>query len=178
MCNKRKALLLVVIAVLLMATITGCGKKEQAEPAATTETTETTTEATMDTTFVENMSEEEVEELFQEQEETTEATSAENISEEANNEANSETKPQKETEPATKETEPAQTVPQSEQAQTEYERYMAMSGDEQYAFFQSFASPEAFMDWMNAAQAEYEEKYPSKELDGTIDLDEVFKSLE
>lgn len=38
---------------------------------------------------------------------------------------------------------------------TEYERYNNMSGEEQVAFMESFESPEAFVAWYNAAEAEF-----------------------
>ena len=42
---------------------------------------------------------------------------------------------------------------------TEYEKYYAMSSEEQKAFFNSFDSPEAFFEWLNAAREEYEKSY-------------------
>ena len=53
-------------------------------------------------------------------------------------------------------TEPAQddTTPMS------YAAYCAMSAEEQYAFMQSFESPEAFLNWYNAAKAAYDASNP------------------
>lgn len=39
---------------------------------------------------------------------------------------------------------------------SEYEKYMAMSPEEQEAFFETFDSPEAFIKWFNNAKAKYE----------------------
>ena len=39
---------------------------------------------------------------------------------------------------------------------TEYERYNAMSGEEQQAYMESFGSVEAFVSWYNSAREEYE----------------------
>ncbi len=44
---------------------------------------------------------------------------------------------------------------------TGYEQYIAMSGEEQEAFYNTFDSTAAFFQWLNAAQAEYEALHPS-----------------
>lgn len=36
-----------------------------------------------------------------------------------------------------------------------YEKYNAMTGEQQYEFYQSFDTPEDFFAWYNAAKAEY-----------------------
>ena len=60
---------------------------------------------------------------------------------------------------------------------TEYERYLAMSGDEQQAFFESFGDPAAFFAWLNNARAEYEALYPGIDVgDGVIDLNDYIVS--
>ena len=60
---------------------------------------------------------------------------------------------------------------------TEYEKYLAMSGDEQQAFFESFGDPAAFFAWLNNARAEYEALYPGIEIgEGEIDLNDYIVS--
>ena len=56
-----------------------------------------------------------------------------------------------------------------------YEKYNAMSGDEQQKFFSSFANPADFFTWYNAAKAEYEESQNRIEIGegGSIDLGEI-----
>lgn len=57
---------------------------------------------------------------------------------------------------------------------TEYEKYLSMSGAEQKAYMESFASVEAFFDWLNAAKEEHERLNPVIEITGdTIDMNEV-----
>lgn len=51
-----------------------------------------------------------------------------------------------------------------------YEEYIAMSGEEQQKYFESFESVEAFFEWYNAAKAEYEANREEIEVDGEIDL--------
>ena len=54
---------------------------------------------------------------------------------------------------------------------TDYEKYYAMSGEEQKEFFQSFADPADFFKWLDNARKEYIEKYPGIDIgDGVIDL--------
>lgn len=55
---------------------------------------------------------------------------------------------------------------------SEYERYMNMSAEEQEEYFNSFDSPEAFFDWYNAAKEEYENNRDVIEIgpDATVDL--------
>lgn len=94
--------------------------------------------------------------------------------------------PEKNTTP-TAATEPAETtlptVPQETtpvitpgvtQELTEYEKYNAMSGEEQMAYMQSFDSIEAFFTWYNNAKAEYEAAHPDIEIsDGVIDAGDL-----
>ncbi len=56
-----------------------------------------------------------------------------------------------------------------------YEKYNAMSGDEQQKFFSSFANPADFFTWYNAAKAEYEASQNRIEIGegGSIDLGEI-----
>ena len=60
---------------------------------------------------------------------------------------------------------------------TEYEKYQAMSGEEQQAFFESFDDPAAFFAWLNNARAEFEAMYPGIDVgDGEIDLNDYIVS--
>lgn len=45
-----------------------------------------------------------------------------------------------------------------------FEEYQAMSGSEQYAYFQSFPSPEDFFIWYNAAVQDYQARNPGVEI--------------
>ena len=57
-----------------------------------------------------------------------------------------------------------------------YEEYMAMSGENQKAYMNSFDDIDDFFDWFDAAKAKYEEENPSIEIDGdgVIDFEEIF----
>ena len=68
---------------------------------------------------------------------------------------------------------PVVTTPaiQEAQAPTDYETYLAMSGEEQQAFVESFDSMEAFFAWFTAAKEEYESTHQDIEING----DEVIK---
>ena len=60
---------------------------------------------------------------------------------------------------------------------TAYEQYMAMSGEEQQALFESFGDPAEFFAWLNNARAEYEALYPGIEIgEGEIDLNDYIVS--
>lgn len=106
---------------------------------------------------------------------------------EDNNTPTSSTEPTNVTESTTPETDPTiapeETKPKSDQETTpnreqetkseltEYEKYNAMSGEEQMAFMQSFDTIEAFFAWLNNAKAEYEAANPAIEIgDGEIDI--------
>lgn len=58
---------------------------------------------------------------------------------------------------------------------SEYERYMNMSAEDQEAYFNSFASPAEFFDWYNKAKQEYEDSRNVIEVgpDATIDLGNI-----
>lgn len=53
-----------------------------------------------------------------------------------------------------------------------YEEYMAMTGDEQYAYYLTFPSMEVFNQWYNNAKAEYDQAHPKETVGpgGTIVL--------
>ena len=42
-----------------------------------------------------------------------------------------------------------------------YEAYSAMSAEDQYAYYKTFKSADAFMDWYNAAKAAYDKANPT-----------------
>ena len=56
-----------------------------------------------------------------------------------------------------------------------YEKYSAMSGADQQAYFNTFKDPMAFFEWYNAAKAEYEASQDRIEIGagGTIDLGDL-----
>lgn len=56
-----------------------------------------------------------------------------------------------------------------------YEEYIALSGDEQYAYYQQFESASAFFEWYNQAKLEYEESQDRIEIGGddSIDIGEI-----
>lgn len=57
---------------------------------------------------------------------------------------------------------------------TAYEQYNNMSGSEQLAFIESFESVEAFVNWYNAAEADYNAQMDPIEITGgVIDLGEL-----
>ncbi len=78
-------------------------------------------------------------------------------------------------------TPPAPSIPQQTETTTlppvpsgsiSYEEYIAMSGEEQEAYFMQFSDPMAFFVWLETAKAEYDAKNPSIDIgdDGNIDL--------
>ena len=58
-----------------------------------------------------------------------------------------------------------------------YEKYIAMSGAEQQAFFESFSDPAAFIAWYNTAKAAYDAAQKDNTItgDGNIDLGDLIK---
>ena len=56
-----------------------------------------------------------------------------------------------------------------------YEEYMALDSKAQQAYYESFATPEAFFEWFNKAKSEYEAKDDSIEIDGngSIDINDI-----
>lgn len=79
------------------------------------------------------------------------------------------------TEPPYAESRPEQSQGGDSSGEMTYEKYTAMSGDDQMEFFNTFASVEAFMDWYNAAKEKYEAENPAIEIEGgEIDLDSIF----
>ena len=59
-------------------------------------------------------------------------------------------------------------------ARVSYEEFAAMSGTEQKAYYDTFASIEEFFAWYNEAKAAYEAAHPDSELPGgDIDLGDL-----
>lgn len=56
-----------------------------------------------------------------------------------------------------------------------WEEYNALSGEKQYAYFQSFSDPMDFFAWQEEAKAAYDKAHPTIEVgkDGTIDLGDL-----
>ena len=114
---------------------------------------------------------------------TTQPTESEATIPADNNSPTSSTETTNATEATTRVTEdptvnPEETMPKSEQDTeselTEFEKYNAMSGEEQMAFMQSFETIEAFFTWLNNAKAEYEAANPGIEISGgEIDVGEI-----
>lgn len=70
---------------------------------------------------------------------------------------------------------PAQTQPTEEttvpsQKSLTYEAYLQLSNTEQQAYFRSFDTVDAFYDWLDAAQAEYEKTHPGGSGSGSVDI--------
>lgn len=108
-------------------------------------------------------------------EETTNATTAptENTT---TSEEDQETTPTTAPDSDQEATTPAAPADKSEETVSDYDRYMAMSADEQQAFIESFPSLEAFMTWFNNAQAEHNTDEDDLTIDsGVIDLEELSK---
>lgn len=74
------------------------------------------------------------------------------------------TEPNQSQQPTEPESGEKPTAPDPEE--TTYEDYLAMTPEEQEVFFDSFPSMEAFMDWHNAAKAEYEDNEEGIIVDG------------
>ena len=160
--NSKKILMLVLA---LAALLIGCGKANKAEniskPAVTTEAV-TTTEASIpgleDSIFDDETEPAETEAPT----ETTEST------EPAETTEDTETTEPVESEATTPSTEPAQ--PQ----QMDYMTFQNLSGAEQQAYMESFASLEQFFAWYNQAKEEYEAANPPIDVgDGNIDIGDL-----
>ena len=167
--NKNAILILMICVALLLV---GCSTRDK-NPAGTqpVETQMQTQEATQAPTE---------EKLSGLEDSVFDGAGVENTGNEAAGETQPEnTKPSEETTAATEpphaESQPAQSQEGESTGEMTYEKYNAMSGDEQLAFFETFDSVEAFIDWYNAAKEKYEKEHPYIEIDGgEIDLDSIF----
>lgn len=65
-------------------------------------------------------------------------------------------------------TEPVEDMP----VQLRFEEYLAMTGEEQYAYAQTFPSMMDYVNWYNAARAEYDQN-EAIEITGPVDLDDL-----
>lgn len=70
------------------------------------------------------------------------------------------------------ETVPAEDVGIPVEEKSEYEKLLAMSGEEQKAFMESFETMDDFFNWLDAAKAEYEAKTAPIEIgsDGVVNI--------
>lgn len=174
--NKRFITVLLIIVMMMSA----CGKsKNDTEGTMTSAVTEVTTEAATETTALmetypgtgispfedpdavfESMAQEENSTDDSQVVEMPEATNPDNVKD------------------STESTKPKEEKPESADIeQYDYEKYLNMSGEEQTEFIESFASVEAFFDWLNAVKAEYEANNPGVIVDGgSIDLEEITES--
>ena len=172
--NKRIAI--AVTAFVLIFALIGCGKKPEQPKTETAEVTETVeavveeTEVYVPGTAKNTLSEEDfddlaVEETQPHETESTEVKDPESEEDENRVESTVPSVPDEESvQDATESTTPAAAE------LTEYEKYHALSGAEQKAFVDSFASMEAFFEWYNAARAEYEDQDAVIPEDGVIKL--------
>lgn len=182
---NRRVYALLFVAILLLA-MAACNKKKNTEATNTSimietipiETTEETTpgsikidEIIMDPRTLELDEAETIEET-KSLDQSRSATEEKDTITSANIEKNSpetttveETKETTPNEPQMEETTPTQTPTTSDKmdgaevvvrALTEYEKYIAMSGDEQLAFMNTFTSVNEFIEWYNNAKAEYD----------------------
>lgn len=70
-------------------------------------------------------------------------------------------------------TEPDQ-EPESNDLAAQYARYLAMTPEEQQAFYESFASPDAFFAWYDSAKAAYEANQDVVDIQGgDVDLGDL-----
>lgn len=175
MKRKMTALLLVLMMIL---PITACKRGEETEATDATETTATET-AVVETT--EELAPGVGVNIFDDIESIDEME--ESVKDDSQKDQESESENTSEKEPVATESKPIENTEATEPAPlavvTEYERYMAMSGDEQMAFMESFGSVEAFFEWLNAAKAEHEALKPAIPIeDGKIDLSEIVEAVE
>ena len=180
--NKKQLItiltLVVVLTAVLAMVLVGCGKKEPQAEAVEPTASQTQTEAP---------------EVPGNTEETEEPT-RETIPGEPDPYGESDEvtqKPAEETEPSEPATEPEEkdepTTPGTSQQPTTgdstgstniptaggsaYESYIAMSGEQQQAFIDQFASVAEFVNWYNAAKAEYDAAHPDIEIGGDTVID-------
>ena len=166
MNKKASFVLFVCMAVLLAGCVTHGGTTPTSGETITPETQEQTQPPTEDISGIEDS-------IF---DDPQWIESAGNAVEETQpeNEKPDETVPVETTAPY-EESKPADSQGDSSTGEMTYEKYNAMSGDDQMAFFNTFDSVEAFMDWYNAAKEKYEAEHPAIEIEGgEIDLDAIF----
>lgn len=67
----------------------------------------------------------------------------------------------------------------TERVVTEYEWFMALSGDEQKEYMYSFPTIDDFISWLENAEKEYNDLHPPIMMDGTpIDAEEILEVIE
>ena len=180
--NKKKLITILTLVVLLTAVFamifTGCGKKKpQDEPVEPTTSqteapevpgnTEETEEPTRETIPGEPDPYGESDEVTQKPTEETEPSepATEPEEEDATENTQQPTEPEATQQPTTGTT----NIPTA--GGTAYESYIAMSGEQQQAFIDQFASVAEFVNWYNAAKAEYDAARPDIEIGGDTVVD-------
>lgn len=156
MNQKMKWLALLLIVTMLLC---ACGKNAAKGTADNAENTLETTEAPVETTDPLKVILEELKEQDPDGSyvvvgvgEVVEEWDTEESEEKSGSVKSTETTESAET---TESTEASTPVPTKE-PETEYEKYMAMSAEEQKAFFATFESVDAYFEWIEQAKAEYE----------------------
>lgn len=161
--NKR-ILALICMMVMAIAVFTACAK--ESDDAQTIATTTDPTETLM-SGVVENI-------FYQEESTVNETVAAENQEKVMTQQ---ETTPEEttEVENVTNGTVTIVTVPDVNDSEdsadvTDYEIYKSMTPDEQVEFYESFGSPEEYLEWFTNAKAEYDAKQNVVEIgpDGAI----------
>ena len=172
-----------ILLVLMLLTIVGC--KENSEDHISGDAKDTTPETTEVTIpGVEQSSFEDIKPVENTGKQTEEPTLTETIENSGDANQTLETFPtiNETTEPDTTEedqvdnsdtaTKPIEIKPAV--VETEYEKYIGMSGTQQKDFMESFGSMEEFFAWLQNAKAEYEAAHPEIPIeDGTIDLSKI-----
>ena len=181
-----------VLTVFLMLCLCACNKNIEDAPAITTDSTVETAEVSTETATEETINgvvmnpfaddsdmDKEATEATEDMPQQTEQPGVTESTKPTEKPGDS-TEPTSSTEPAatTEPTIPEETKPVADdvtpQQLTEFEKYNAMSGEEQMAFMQSFETIEAFFTWLNNAKAEYEAANPGIEISGgEIDVGEI-----
>ena len=177
--NKKIAVVLAVMMVLLSLTSCGKNKQETEQTGTTHETTEANQPEIKETEQKETVS------TQQETESEEMAAKPENRETAVENPFDSKTEVSEENtqEETAENTTPDETAGGNTSDSgnvvrplTEYEKYQNMSGAEQKAFMESFGSMEAFFAWLNNAREEYEASIKSIEAgNGTLNLEEIMK---
>ena len=172
-----KRFLALALAIVVLVLLAGCKSKQTT---VITETTVLTEEPTVETTEV--LGPQALDDSLPTKEETVTTTEPKATEPKATEPKATEPKATepKVTEPEATEpkaTEPNPTEPKPTESapavgETEYEKYMSMSGAEQKAYMESFGSIEAFFNWLQDAKAEYEAAHPDIEIgsDGKVEI--------
>lgn len=102
-------------------------------------------------------------------------SAAENDQHQEGNSGDSDSQTPANTTPPNAESQPEESQGGESSEEMTYEKYIAMRGDDQMAFFNTFGSVEEFVAWYNTAKEKYEAEHPEIEIEnGEIDLDSLF----